>query len=467
MELRPSWRHVHDYTLNDINPIVETSTVEGSEIDATFPCADAGGQRIWIGAISNLVAMLVAGAGPRTTDWELGSPMGIEQVIDIAARSRATRKLCRRSVLHTCLSALAALMLPVTVLQAQQAEPTQGVAAGASPADLPMQFSIVRLADPACEPRCPEWIAAQGRIDSATLSDFKRVLSRLGNRKLPILIDSAGGAVDASLAMGRLIRARGLDVVVTKTASVPCPPTDAECRRLKVRGIEPGRPEARLSKCASACAFVLAGGIRRYVGPSTLVGLHEIKSIATLRHVQQFYRIEHRYAQGAPVRTLKRLVRERTLSTVTTEEPTDEATYERVAKYFQEMGVNAEIMSILRSAPNSSIRWLRTSELVSTGLATDPLNGEQMLVPGVAGVAAAAPQAAPAAAAPMPTAVAANAAAVAPPASTARPAVAKSVIAPTKAAATKAKSKARATVVTSAPAESEPRPMPTGFPAVD
>ena len=395
--------------------------------------------------------------------------MEIEQAADITKSSQA--RLARRSpVFHACLSALAALILPLSVLQAQHAEPAQGVAAGASPADLPMQFSIVRLADPACEPRCPEWIAAQGRINSATLSDFKRVLSRLGNRKLPILIDSAGGAVDASLSMGRLIRARGLDVVVTKTTSVPCPPTDAECRRLKLRGIEPGRPEARLSKCASACAFVLAGGIRRYVGPSTLVGLHEIKSIATLRHVQQFYRIEHRYAQGAPVRTLKRLVRERTLSTVTTEEPTDEATYERVAKYFQEMGVNTEIMSILRSAPNSSIRWLRTSELVSTGLATDPLNGEQMLLsplPPAVTVAAASPASASTQPSTMPPALAAVARAPIPPspANPNRAPTTKSMVDRSK-AATKQMAKPRTAIATSGPAASEPRPMPLGFPAL-
>ena len=253
-----------------------------------------------------------------------------------------------------------------------------------APADKPMQVSIVRLAQPGCEPNCIEWIAAQGRIEGSTLGEFKRVLAKLGQRKLPILIDSAGGSVDPALAIGRLVRAKGLDVVVTKTTLAPCDAADAECRKLKSRGVLLGKPEARISKCASSCAFVLAGGIRRYVGVWTVVGLHEIKSISTLRLVQRYYRVEPRYAWGAPVERKKTLVKEKTLSTVTAESPTDEKTYERIKTFFVEMGVTEQIMPILRSAPNSSIRWLRVGELRSTGIATDLINGEQLLLrPGI------------------------------------------------------------------------------------
>ena len=102
-------------------------------------------------------------------------------------------------------------------------------------------LSIVRLAEPGCEPNCIEWIAAQGRIDTTTPAEFKRVLGKLGRRKLPILIDSTGGAVDEGIAIGRLVRAKGLDVVVTKTVLTPCEATDQECRKLRARGVELGK----------------------------------------------------------------------------------------------------------------------------------------------------------------------------------------------------------------------------------
>ena len=125
----------------------------------------------------------------------------------------------------------------------------------ATPANIPMKVMIVRSADAGCEPQCAEWISAQGMIDGDTLAQFKKVLKALGPRKLPILIDSGGGVVDDSLAIGRLIRSKNLDVVVTKTVLEPCSKTDRECPGSK--GEVRGRPVAKLSKCASSCAFIL------------------------------------------------------------------------------------------------------------------------------------------------------------------------------------------------------------------
>ncbi|MGH9286372.1 MAG: hypothetical protein ACRD0M_11970, partial [Acidimicrobiales bacterium] len=77
-----------------------------------------------------------------------------------------------------------------------------------------MQVHLVRSAEPGCEPQCPEWIAAQGKIDGSSVARFKRILRQLGERKVPVLIDSNGGRVTEAFAIGRLARARGLDVVV-------------------------------------------------------------------------------------------------------------------------------------------------------------------------------------------------------------------------------------------------------------
>ena len=75
----------------------------------------------------------------------------------------------------------------------------------------PMAFAVVRSAEPGCEPTCPEWISAEGAIVAATPARLKSLLKTLGGRKLPIVIWSPGGDVDAALALGRMIRQRKLD----------------------------------------------------------------------------------------------------------------------------------------------------------------------------------------------------------------------------------------------------------------
>lgn len=288
--------------------------------------------------------------------------------------------------LSTNLGKLAVLGLSVGILQSWTSSATRAQSPTAQPPitqvqldDKPMRVSIIRYAQPGCEPNCPEWIAATGRIDPTTPAAFRQAFARLGKRKLPVLIDSRGGSVDHALAVGRMIRARGLDVAVTRTVLTPCAATDTSCRKLHASGTLMGRPEARITICASSCAFILAGGVKRYVGPWTIVGLHEIKSTATMRRFQRLYRVERRYSWGVPVEVRRTLIRERTLSTQTIEMATGEKTYEKIKSYFAEMGVADGIMPILRSAPHSSIRWLRPNELRITALATDLVNGEQLL----------------------------------------------------------------------------------------
>jgi hypothetical protein len=264
----------------------------------------------------------------------------------------------------------------------------------------PMKVVIVRSAIPGCEPNCVEWIAAQGRIDHTTPAAFKRTLARIGKRKLPVLVESLGGTVDDGIAAARLLRANGLDVVVGKTVFSPCPLSKAECRKLKSKGIEFGTPVAKYSACASSCAFVLAGGVRRYVGPWSGVGLHEIKSISTVRRVQRLYRVERRDSGwGTRPKVRKVLLKERTLWTKTVEGPSGEKTYDRIARFFVEMGVSGGIMPLLRSAPHSSIRALNAAELKQTRLATDFRNGEQV----IAALSIAMPAPPPTNAAPQPT----------------------------------------------------------------
>jgi hypothetical protein len=247
--------------------------------------------------------------------------------------------------------------------------------------DRPMQVFLVRSSASGCEPNCAEWIAAQGRIDAATPSKFKRLLSKIGKRKLPVLIHSAGGSVDDSLAVARMIRAKGLDVAVSKTGLVPCPPKDKACMKSLADGEARGKPVGYHSVCASACAFVLAGGVRRFSGLHTLVGVHQLTTFETRFKVLRTYRVETRKGWfGIPAETKKTLISEKRIGEKTVETSTKKSSYQKVKVFFAEMGVSEKIMPMLMSAPASSIHWLTGRELRETHMATDFVDGEQLIV---------------------------------------------------------------------------------------
>jgi hypothetical protein len=243
-------------------------------------------------------------------------------------------------------------------------------ARGAPAPEQPMQVYLVRSAQPGCEPHCPEWISAQGKIEAGSVKRFEKILRQVGDRKLPVLIDSSGGKVHEAFKIGRLARAKGLDVVVTRTIFTPCAPSDAACRRAKTGGVVLGLPQAPLSKCASSCAFVLAGGARRLVGPSTFVGVHQIRSFYVYARILRTYRV-------TPSR--KTLVSERKVAQRVVETRTSQKTYDQIRQYFAEMGIREAIMPLILSTPSDKLHLLTRNELELTGLGTDWVDGEQLL----------------------------------------------------------------------------------------
>lgn len=273
--------------------------------------------------------------------------------------------------------AFAALMAPFVL-----AATAGATIAAQSPRPKSMDVVIARSAEPGCEPHCREWIAAQGAIDDTTLQRFERTIAALGGRKVPVLIDSAGGSVEHAFAVARLIRAQGLEVAVGRTAIKPCAKPDRGCADLKRRSIHLAMPEAQPARCASSCAFLLAGGVLRHVGPHARVGLHQIQTFRVHARVLRTYRVTTRYRAGVPVAQRKQLLSERTLSETRTVAATPDSTYARIRTFFTEMGVGETVMPILMSAPHSSIHWLRSDELTATRLATDFVGSEQLLLQG-------------------------------------------------------------------------------------
>ena len=86
----------------------------------------------------------------------------------------------------------------------------------------------------------------------------------MGDKRLPVIIQSPGGDVQAALAIGRLIRSKKLDVAVGRTAFLRCLPGQKNCQAPK--GGYRGMAYSTYAVCASACPLVLAAGGERLVG---------------------------------------------------------------------------------------------------------------------------------------------------------------------------------------------------------
>src|SRR5262249_33896649 len=106
-------------------------------------------------------------------------------------------------------------------------------------------------------------------------------------RSFSILV---GGATYQAMLMGFLIRKRGLDVAVGRTDFDKCANAPGGCNHGTWSG-PLGEPSLQRGSCSSACTFVLAGGVRRFVGPEARVGVHNFKyNTATVEKLRQTYR---------------------------------------------------------------------------------------------------------------------------------------------------------------------------------
>eukprot|EP01037_Dinobryon_pediforme_P015176 gene15176-15318_t len=238
----------------------------------------------------------------------------------------------------------------------------------------PMQIYIVTSSDPACAPNCKEWIAAQGKITADNVPQFKKILKSLGARKLAVLVHSLGGDVNAAEAIGTMIRAAKLDVVVAQTVFDPyCKPENRPCPAQLKSGKITGHVEEYRAYCLSACPLMLAGGIHRYIGVSSFAGVHQITRVQTMRYVRKFYRVTNQKIGNKLVEVSRRLLREVETKRVTTTAQATKSTTDEVADYFKSMGVNADIMKPLLATPATQMHILTRAELNTTQLVTEPI----------------------------------------------------------------------------------------------
>lgn len=273
-----------------------------------------------------------------------------------------------------CLT-LAGHLGAIVTAEAQQAKP-------APRKTEPMRVMLVREAGEACEPKCREWISAEGDIVPETTRAFERVFRQIGDRKLPVLIHSRGGRVEVARAVGTMIRQRGLDVAVARTlfsecgaGSTACPPPPKPAPRT-AKGQPQASPEvpkgtfgSGRALCASSCAYLIAGGVRRTVAQGSAIGVHQITNHQT--HVLRQFRVRYMMVNGQRVEMSRELVSTTQIGKTSYQPAADSQTYRQVKTYLEKLGVSAEVVDLSMKAGPEELYFLTYSDVVRTKL-VDP-----------------------------------------------------------------------------------------------
>ncbi len=226
------------------------------------------------------------------------------------------------------------------------------------PTDHPMRIVMVRSSQPGCEPKCAEWISAEGDAVLATAEQLRKVINSLNGRKLPILVHSGGGIINQAMLMGFLIRARGLDVAVARTVFDPCSSTSGGCKQGTWSG-PLGEPDQQSAFCNTTCTFVLAGGVHRFAGAEARVGVQNYRlPPAVVEKWRQTYR-------GAmPVD----MVIKRSFAPPM-------AAQNRT--YFRKLGISEDIVDLMVSTGEKRI--LTEPELLKLRVATEVKDGREVV----------------------------------------------------------------------------------------
>ncbi len=193
---------------------------------------------------------------------------------------------------------------------------------------LPMRFSWV-----ACQPNCRGWVSAVGVVTADSPKDFDEFARGRQLGGVTIVLDSSGGSVNDSIALGR--RWRNLGALTTVGTSVKT--RTAQGDRTSIA------PEAY---CESMCVFLLLSGKARYVPDAAHVRVHQI-----------WMGDRADDAKAASYSAQDLMIVERDIG--------------RLAKYTFDMGGAGDLLSLsLNVAPWEDLHELSPAELRLTNLVT-------------------------------------------------------------------------------------------------
>ncbi|HRK24349.1 MAG TPA: hypothetical protein PLQ11_05285 [Beijerinckiaceae bacterium] len=189
-----------------------------------------------------------------------------------------------------------------------------------------------------CVDDCPRIMQASGQITASTpqaLIDFaRREVARPGLINV-LLIHSPGGSVNASIAMGRVLRKMGTTVIVARAMDIRELPTATIGRR------EPGVAENLRfvsGTCASACVYALAGGLKRVVPQESRIAVHRMAgNIANFDPATREFQQRQIYAGETELNAL--------------------------TAYIYEMGISTDLVDMAESVPHENARILSNREI--------------------------------------------------------------------------------------------------------
>jgi hypothetical protein len=274
------------------------------------------------------------------------------------------------------LSLLAASMLG-TLDVAEAAKKKSATTAPEKPIyEAPMRVVIVRSSDPKCEPKCPQWIDAEGEIKESTPQAFRKVFKQMGKAKLPIIIRSPGGSIEAALSIGRMVRERGLTVAVGYTRFTGCSPAAPACKLPpENNGVYSGVIEEAQAFCNSACPMLLAGGTTRMASYLAYVGVHQPRTTWTRQNIRyrEFYRI---------VKGKKKVISRTIISRKTVPDKVTFGLSKRLRKtltrYYSSMGVDLAILDETMKASFDNMNYLTPQQNDKLKIRTSPLLAKQL-----------------------------------------------------------------------------------------
>jgi hypothetical protein len=202
---------------------------------------------------------------------------------------------------------------------------------------LPMEFSWVP-----CQPNCRGWVSAVGIVTADSPRDFDEFARGRQLGGATIVLDSGGGSVNDSIALGR--RWRNLGVLTTVGVSVQTNTT---------RSAPPN--VAPVAYCESMCVFLLLSGKTRYVPETAHVRVHQI-----------WMGDRANDAKAATYSADDLMIVERDIG--------------RLAKYTFDMGGAGDLLSLSLNVPpwedlhELSREELRLTNLVTTDMVDQPRN---------------------------------------------------------------------------------------------
>jgi hypothetical protein len=201
---------------------------------------------------------------------------------------------------------------------------------------LPMRFSWV-----ACQPDCRGWVSAIGIVTSDSPREFDDFARGRELGGATIVLDSSGGSVNDSIALGR--RFRNLGLVTTVGTSIHTRTAQGDRA-----SIAPG------AYCESMCVFLLLSGKSRYVPATAHVRVHQI-----------WMGDRADDAKAASYSAEDLMIVERDIG--------------RLAKYTFDMGGAGDLLSLsLNVPPWEDLHELSPEELRLTNLVTTDLIAEVM-----------------------------------------------------------------------------------------